>query len=801
MSKENNIKEQISYPPGSVIQKEIYHFLLNLIQTIFLKPKKEGQHKKIEENLKLWIEAINKNPLQNGNQINLEYSTNNFKNIIYFVKTQNRILAGDILEGILILIFSYAFETEKYNTFGEYIYKNDEEKYKLEDSKNFKLVEWFKKDSLLPEELNNLRDLLEKENKYGDGMAEDSPFYYFLSEIQQLKLININEKNKNKIFDKYIYRRNFLTLGIKDENFSKNFIQKNIIRHFFISVFIYYQNKNSPLMKYIKEEVRETEYDDESEDEEGNTKKKVKIEKTTLAGVPFEYDLSEAELENRFANTVLSPSRIEPRISQIIMAQNKLEERGFYELSKALIFNKYIKKCSFDNSSIKSHYLDYLNLGFGIYDNNTLEELNLSFNNINKDSLEYLDKIIIHLKNLKTLNLSANDSLKKGVASFFVMLKRLYRENKTKLENLVLNKCTLDTSSFYELGELLKSKYCKLKRLYLNTNNIPAQVHFLKKLKKNKILTEIYLNRNNLDNDNTDDIMRIISNTSIQTLYLYKNKIYNFNDILRIIYRTQLVQHKNESDKFELGHSSFLGNLDLSDNYCRNKNIEHLYLLENIFKKTTLYSLDISHILAGQNPKTFNQSQSQEIHDYKVRLEKIKNDLDKDRENYEENYEEIKLFWVEKKETEDYIEQYKEQILEDKDFNEDILKYLLNKIDNDDLNADEAIFPLYLNEKAKELITDIVKENANNDNESDENVIFLRNKLKVEKVANSNELNQNNKEQTTENKENKKKEYTVNFELYGKLANYISYNLNLKRLEQNYEKNIALEKKRKLIII
>ena len=153
---------------------------------IFLKPKKEGQHKKIEENLKLWIEAINKNPLQNGNQINLEYSTNNFKNIIYFVKTQNRILAGDILEGILILIFSYAFETEKYNTFGEYIYKNDEEKYKLEDSKNFKLVEWFKKDSLLPEELNNLRDLLEKENKYGDGMAEDSPFYYFLLDMEMV---------------------------------------------------------------------------------------------------------------------------------------------------------------------------------------------------------------------------------------------------------------------------------------------------------------------------------------------------------------------------------------------------------------------------------------------------------------------------------------------------------------------------------------------------------------------------------------------------------------------------------------
>jgi len=798
MSKENNIEEQFIYPPGSVIQKEIYHFLLTLIQNIFLKPKNDEEHKKIEENLKLWIEAINKNPLQNGNEINLEYSINNFKNIIHFVKTQNRILAGDILEGILILIFSYAFETEKYNTFGEFIYKNDEGKYKLEDPKNYIIVDWFKKDSLLPQELNNLREILEKENKYGDTMAEDSPFYYLILEIYKLKQTDINEKNKNKIFDKYIYRRNFLSLKIKDESFSNNFIPKNIIRYFFISVFIYYQNKNSPLMKYIKEEEREIKYENQEYDE-------VETEQKTLAGVPFEYNLSEAELENRFANTVLSPSRIEPRISQIIMTQNKLEERGFYELAKALIFNKYIKSCSFDNSSIKSHYLDYLNLGFGLYDNNTLEELNLSFNNINKDSLEYLDKIIVHLKNLKTLNLSANDSLKKGLASFFVMLKRLYRENKTKLENLVLNKCALDNSSFYELGELLKSKYCKLKRLYLNTNNIPAHVHFLKKLKKNKILTEVYLNKNNLGNDNIDDIMRIISNTSIQTLYLYKNKIFSFNDILRIIYRTQLVLHKYESDQPVIGHSSILGNLDLSDNYCRNRNTDQLYLLENIFNKTTLYSLDISHILAGANPiRFYSQTQSQEIHEYKVKLDEIKQKLDNERESYGDTYEEINIFEINKKEVEDYIEEYKKQILEDKDFNQATLDYLTDRIEDDDLLNENAIFPLYLREKAKELIIDVVKENNNNyddvddgdgDGDGDTYKTFLRNKLNIKKETNNHEFNQETELKTTEDKSE------INFELYSKLENYILYNMNLKRLIINYKKSIDKVKVRKLIII
>ena len=121
----------------------------------------------------------------------------------------------------------------------------------------------------------------------------------------------------------------------------------------------------------------------------------------------------------------------------------------------------------------------------GVYDNHNLEELNLSYNNLNKDSERYLAKIISHLKQLKTINFTNND-LKSGVASFFIMLKKLYREGKTKLENLVLNKCNLDTSSWYELSELLKSKFCKLKRLYLSNNNI-SNIKVLENIKFEKI--------------------------------------------------------------------------------------------------------------------------------------------------------------------------------------------------------------------------------------------------------------------------------------------------------------------------
>ena len=463
MSKEI-IKEQFLLPPKSVIKKEIYHFLLSLMEKIFLIPKNEKNSQKLEEHLNNYLEKINKEIIKTNEKfINTEYSINNFKNIINFVKGQNRTLAGDILEGVLILIFSYAFETDKTNTFGEFIYKNldlgESDKktydYKLESSENFDLAKWFKKDLFMPQELKDLEALLKKDNKAVENSKKNalknSPLYFLLLEIQKLKFLNVKEKNENKKIDQFIYRRNFKSKNILDKDFTNNFITNKIIRFFFISVFIYYQNKHSPLMKYIKEEKEHPiEYKYKEGEEEKTT-----TENKFFAGIPFEYNLSEANLENKFANSVLSPGRIEPRIEQIIMSENNLEERGFFELSKILIFNKYIKKCSFDTSTIKSHYLDYLNLGLGIYDNTTLEELNLYYNNLTKDSSEYLAKIIYHLKGLKTINLSCND-LKRGAVSFFVMLKELYRQGKTNLENLVLNKCGLDNSSLYELSELIK---------------------------------------------------------------------------------------------------------------------------------------------------------------------------------------------------------------------------------------------------------------------------------------------------------------------------------------------------------
>ena len=755
---EKNYNEQFLEPSNSIIDNKIYRFLLTLMGNIFLNPKNPQEYQKIIEYLDFWLKEINTKLIKDKNKsISTEYSIDNFKKIIDFVKFQNKVLAGDILEGILILIFSYACKINKENTFGEFIYKMSKEnsdnspKYKLEESDNYDLAKWFKKNKFIPNELLNIEELLkndnlvEKDEKQKNNILKDSPLYYLLFQIQKLKYLKIKIKNENYNRDKYIYRRNFKYNQIIDNNFSSNFIPQKIIRHFFISVFIYYQNKHSPLMKYIKEENKKIKIEYEDEDNDGQNS--VEEEEIFLAGIPFNYNLSEAALQNRFANTVMSPSRIEPRINKLTFSQNKLDERGIYELAKVLIFNKYVKKCSLDTSFIKSYYLDYLNLGFGIYDNYTLEELNLNINNINKECGEYLCNILSHLKNLKTINLSSNE-IKKGASVFFVMLKRLYRSKQTNLENLIINKCNLDNSSFYELGELLKSKYCNLKRLYLNNNIIPANSNFLKKLKKNKNLTQIYLNKNNLNETNTDDIMRLISNTQIETLYLFKNKIAQFSHCLRILYRTKLIRFHRESDNSL--QPSFLINLDISDNYCFDKNAFKIELLDQLIKKTTLYSLDLSHILYDNNTpdKIIKKEENRE---YTQKIDELSKYLDSERDKYAQELDEQNCLKVDIEEDEERIIEYKKQILEDKDFDEDKIKLLIDSINTNIAKDERAKFPLFLREESKKIIREIV----NNEFSEKDFGTFLKEKLII--------------------KEDQKD--TVNFQLYKKIENFLLYNM------------------------
>ena len=109
-----------------------------------------------------------------------------------------------------------------------------------------------------------------------------------------------------------------------------------LIRSLFISVYIYYQNQNSTLMKYRNFEEN-------------------------LEIIPYEYNLSEAAIEYNLLDIVMSPLRVDPRIDEIKLDKNILKENGFKELGKILLFNKSIKKIDFHVCQIKSSHIDFLN--------------------------------------------------------------------------------------------------------------------------------------------------------------------------------------------------------------------------------------------------------------------------------------------------------------------------------------------------------------------------------------------------------------------------------------------------------
>ena len=685
-----------------LINREILLFLYNLFRFIIIRRNK-SLPKPVENQFKNCLKKINEDIIKKKEKyINLDYSIKNFEKIVDFVRFQNKIYAGEIVEGILIYTFSLAFQSDKDNTFGKYIFSNI---YKFKDSTNFEIVEMFKEDKFNPEELTKLKKLLLK-----DCQWEDPIEYDIISEAQKTcvifnlllrvfveKYINIKSEKKNTNAIYYINRGTTnnqkisenIYKGLKDKSstildkditcnsimfladnafFPNSFgklprVPIKLIRSFLIQVFIYYQNKYSPLMKYIE-----------------------KDEENGYASIPFMHDLRGACVEGRFAYIILSPARIEPRIEKISVSQNNLRECGLYEIGKILIFNHNIKVIECNTSLLRTNYIEYLNCSLGLFDNYSIETLNLSFNYLKDNCEEYLTKILTHFKGLKTLNLTANE-FKRGIATLLAVLKNLYRKNQSKLENLLINKCVLDDSSYYELGELLKSKYCKLKKLFINYSTMPPDINFLKKLKKNKSLTEIYLNKNEIGNEDTDDIIRVISNTKIAYLYLYKNKISNNNDFLRILYRTKLI--KEENDVCDENDGAFLMNIDLSNNDLFPRNSSHIILLNNIIKETTLCCLDISHILYGANPD--KRVMTSENVNYRKKVEEIRKYLEDDKKKYAKTLREIRI---------NTVDINRNKYLEN---DEDISKNLDEEQINNIISNENSIYPLFLRQEAEKL--------------------------------------------------------------------------------------------------
>ena len=149
---------------SKIINQSINLYTFALIKNIFCIPSKSEKATKIEKKLIAMTNIINNKIIKNQDKFievksEDKYSIKNFNNIICFINNQNKKYTGEILEGILILLFSKAFKTEKNNTFGKYIFNNVS---KLKDSTNFELAKWLEKTPKFfkNKELHSVRELL-----------------------------------------------------------------------------------------------------------------------------------------------------------------------------------------------------------------------------------------------------------------------------------------------------------------------------------------------------------------------------------------------------------------------------------------------------------------------------------------------------------------------------------------------------------------------------------------------------------------------------------------------------------------
>ena len=716
-------------PPEKIINKKIFLFLYSLLKSIFIYDR-ENRPKKIEK-----LEAIISIIKDKYNiELNRDYSKENFNNIIKYVKTQNIKYPGEILENILLRLFTSVMNIPQNETINKYIYYNLQNVYGIKNKKKEKQDEeinfirnFINYDKLYPEELNK------KDAFFQPYIISLSYLEYFLALIYKLKIETI-KNNSRKLENQYnnttyqLYKcskdkqnqskdeKNIMQHSIisfeknldkilenyKEPQFVKN--STNIISYFFFTLFVNYQTINNRLITFNEDNKDINNY----------------------SQVPFNYNFISSSMKGYYAILVSTPMRQDDRIRIVSMAENDFAELGMSELGKTIIFNPHIQSINYNKNRLFTYYFYYLNKSSCIFENNTIEELNF-YNNFLKDDIDdYLCDILQKFKNLKTLNIS-NNKLGSGISKFLNKLTLLYRQKKSKLENLNINKCNLNSLSIYELCQCLKSKYCKLKCLYININflNDYNVEPLLIAIKKNNSIKKIYFGRNFIGNSSTDKIGKIISRfrDSLEVLYLNQNEIRNNDNLLRIVSRTKIV-YSNEEDRnktiVNLDENPIIKNLDISKNGVDIRNKNHILIFKNLLKDTYLFCLDYSVIFKDFEHHEYYEQDNYKK--YKGEITKLIDDLKEikdERNEFFEFFDTIKFNqnkynynfeqYIEKKELIEILERSIEQVKEQnkkekkefsiyKNANQLISNELLDKIGKTekDLNKEEN-FNLIIN--------------------------------------------------------------------------------------------------------
>ena len=216
-----------------LIDINIYRFLLLLIKNIFLRPR---SHLSISIDvlnlLNVQLKEINKQLFNNNEnfKISLDYTKENLCNILKFVKMQNKIYAAEIIENILIIIFSFGFKIKKENTFGKYIYNNIEKLKSIKYENNEGLEDW-----LIPEKFKTitkkdikkllLNDIFISEKTMSD-IQNENVLLNFLLELDREKNNYLKCKTKKKNLS-YL-NKEIIIFDFEDKKKNNNLEEANI---------------------------------------------------------------------------------------------------------------------------------------------------------------------------------------------------------------------------------------------------------------------------------------------------------------------------------------------------------------------------------------------------------------------------------------------------------------------------------------------------------------------------------------------------------------------------------------------
>jgi Ran GTPase-activating protein (RanGAP) involved in mRNA processing and transport len=205
-------------------------------------------------------------------------------------------------------------------------------------------------------------------------------------------------------------------------------------------------------------------------------------------------------------------------------------------------------------------------LADGLYNNMTLESLDLRNNSIGDLGVQYLSLAIIH-SNLKTLNLESNHITAEGTQYLAQMLK-----NNRTLTELYLSKNHLGDRGIELLTNALNDEKknhldqenrvnpSTLQHLYLGQNDITdvGIEYIADMLKTNRMLTWLWLSGNEIGNRGVELLSTTLANhnLSLEWLFLNSNKSINDSSIDALINMLK----RNHSLK-----TIYINNCNLSD--------------------------------------------------------------------------------------------------------------------------------------------------------------------------------------------------------------------------------------------